>query len=63
MSHLNDVRPVVKEGYVQISITVGEEINFFCGLRFLCMMSQVSRCGALEWSSFIIIGKYFQSTT
>lgn len=35
MSHLNDVRPVVKEEYVQISITVGEEINFFCGLRFL----------------------------
>lgn len=35
MSHLNDVRPVVKEEYVQISITVGEERNFFCGLRFL----------------------------
>lgn len=64
VSQLNDARLAVKEEYVQISITLGEEGNFFVVCIFLCMMFQVFMHDTLEWTSSItIIGKYFQSST
>lgn len=54
MSHL-DLRLIVKEEFIQISFTVGEERKLFVVYIFLCLMFPVFRHGILEWTSSVII--------